>query len=296
MKRNASLVLFGAVIAGLFVLLQLIVIVRQGEVKVVTTFGKPVRALREPGLYFRGPWPVQGVHPFDNRTRVLQGSFEETLTEDGKNVLVSLYAGWRIREPIRFLERVGTLKQAEGNLDGLLRTYKNAVIGQFPFANLVSVDPARLQLGEAESRILAAVKEQAENRYGIEVQFVGVRRIGLPESITQSVFERMKAERQVLADRYKAEGDGESIRIRAQADSERDKLLARAEADAKRLRAAGDAEAAQYYQVFEKDPDLAMFLRKLEVMEETLKEKSTVILSADTEPYDLLRGKPAKTP
>jgi membrane protease subunit HflC len=234
---------------------------------------------------------VQRIYRYDNRTRTLEGSFEEALTQDGKNVLVELYAGWRIDDPVRFLERVGTVEQAEAGLDGLLRTYKNATLGQVRFASLVNTDAGQLKLDAIESDVLAAVKPQALDRYGIDVRFVGIRRLGLPESITASVFDRMRAERQELADRYRSEGEGEAIKIRAQADSERDQILAKAEAEAKRIRAEGDAAAADYYKVFEKDPELAMFLRKLEVLEETLKEKSTVVLSADTEPFDLLSGR-----
>lgn len=290
MKKNITLILSGVIIAALFVLLQLVFIVRQGEVAVVTMLGKPVRAVTEAGLYGRWPWPIQRVYSFDNRTHTLEGSFEETMTADGKNVLVSVYAGWRIADPIKFLERVGGTERAESNLDGLIRTYKNASLGQLKFGQLVNTDGALLKYDDMEKQLLAAVQGPANDRYGIEVAFVGVRRVGLPESVTQSVFERMKAERQELADRYKAEGQGEAIKIRAQADSERDQLLAKAQADALRLRAEGDASAAQYYQTYSKNEDLAKFLMKLQTMQDTLKEKSTVILSTDSEPFDLLKG------
>lgn len=290
MKKNITLIIFGVVIAALFVLLQLVFIVRQGEAAVVTLLGKPVRAATEAGLYPRWPWPIQRVYSFDNRTQALEGSFEETMTADGKNVLVSVYAGWKIADPVKFLERVGTPERAEANLDGLIRTYKNASVGQLKFSQLVNPDPAQLKFDDLEKQLLAAVQDPAKERYGIDVAFVGVRRVGLPEAVTQSVFDRMKAERQELADRYKAEGQGEAIKIRAQADSERDQLLAKAQADALRLRADGDAAAAEYWKGYAKNPDLAMFLLKLQSMQETLKDKSTVVLSTDSEPFDLLKG------
>ncbi len=296
MKRNWSMITLGLLIAALFVLLQVLFIVRQGEVAVVTMLGKPVRAIEAPGLYKRWPWPIQRVYTFDNRTQTVEGSFEEALTQDGKNVLVGIYAGWRIAEPLKFLERVGTRQQAESSIDGLLRTYKNSILGQYKFSNLINVDAKELKLTDIESALLAAAAPEALSRYGITLQFAGIRRIGLPEAITQSVFERMRAERQELADRYTAEGEGEAIRIRAEADSARDKLLSAAEADAKRTKAEGDAAAAEFYEVFEQNPELAMFLRKLEVLEETLKVKSTVVLSADTEPFDLLKSGSGRSP
>lgn len=290
MRRNLILFAVGVLVAALLVLFQVVFIVEEGESAVVTTFGRPDRSIQEAGLYLRWPWPVQKVYRFDRRVQVLEGTFEETLTKDGKNILIAVYAGWRITEPIKFLERVGSIEQAEHNLDGLLRNYKNAILGQYPFGNLVNVNPAELRFEQIEKDILAAARPEAADRYGVEVTLLGIHKIGLPASITEKVFERMRAERKQIAERYRSEGEAEAIKIRAQADSERDQILARAEADAKRIRADGDAKAAEYYATFEKHPELAMFLRKLEVLETTLKEKSTVVLSADTEPFDLLRG------
>ncbi len=294
MKHNIWVSILGLTIAAVFVLSMLLFSVREGEAVVLTTFGKPARdALIEPGLYFRWPWPVQRVHRLDRRVQTLDGSFEQTLTRDGKSVIVMLYAGWQIGDPVAFLERVGTPRDAERSLDGLLSNYKNAVIGQHDFAGLINADPAKLKLEDMEKQILAAVQPEALQRYGIEVRFLGIRRISLPEAITAKVFDRMRAERSEIAEKYRAEGEGEAIRIRARADSRRDQVLAEADAAAKRIRAEGDAEAAGFYKTFEQDPELAMFLRKLEVLEETLKEKATVVLGTDTQPFDLLQGGPA---
>ena len=290
MKRNTLLLAVGAVAAALFILLQVLFTVREGEAVVVTTFGKPERPLTAAGLYARWPWPVQRLYRFDNRVHTLEGAFEETLTRDGKNILAAVYAGWRIQSPIQFLERVGTIEQAERSLDALLRSQKNAVLGQCPFSGLINTNSAAVQFESVEKQMLTGVQAEALNRYGIEVQFLGIRKIGLPESITEKVFARMKAEREEIAERYRSEGEGEAIKLRAEADSKRNQLLAQAEAEAKRTRAEGDARAAESYQVFEKNPELAMFLRKLEALEVTLKKKSTVVLSSETEPFDLLQG------
>ncbi len=295
MKSKLPYLVAGLFLAILFALLQVVFILREGETVVITRLGRPDRATSSAGLLLRWPWPIERAHRFDNRMRTLNGLFEETLTQDGKNVLVALYAGWRIAEPVRFLERVGSVEQADIALDGLLRTYKNAAVGQYRFAQLVNTDTSALRGAEIEQRVLDQVRPQALERYGIDVAFTGIRRIGLPEAITQSVFARMRAERQELADRYRSEGEGEAIRIRAGADAERDRLLAEAEADARRSRAEGEAEAAASYRVFAQAPDFALFLRKLDAFEDALKEKSTVVLSSDTAPFDLLKspGTPA---
>lgn len=292
MSRNKLLFLGGMLVALLLIMLQVVFIVREGDAVVVTTFGKPVRSLSEAGLYGRGPWPVQRVYRFDQRIQSFEGPFEQVLTSDGKNVLVALYAGWRILEPISFLERVGSTEQAERNLEGLLRNYTSATLGRYSFSNLVNVNPDRIRFDQIETDILTALKSEAEDRFGIAVDFVGIRRIGLPESITERVFDRMRAERTELAERYRSEGESEALRIRAEADSQREQLLARAAADAKRIRAEGEAEAAASYAVFAEHPELALFLRRLDVLESVMTNKTTVVLSSETEPFDLLRGAP----
>jgi len=290
MKQKIWIPILGLIVAIAFVLVMVLFTVRSGEAVVVTTFGRPVRTISTPGLNVRWPWPVQRIYKFDCRIHCLVGSTEQTLTKDGKNVIVTLFAGWKILDPLKFLERVGTVEEAEINLNGLLSNYKNAVLGQHLFSSLINVDPEKLAFDQIEQQILEEVQPEARDRYGIDVDFTGIRRISLPEAITEKVFARMRAERDEIAERYRSEGEGEAIRIRATADSERDQIIAKARAQAKRIRAEGDAQAAESYTIFEKDPELAMFLRKLEVLEETLKEKSTVVLGPETEPFDLLQN------
>lgn len=292
MNKQIPMILVGLLILGILLMTQFLFVVREGEVAVVTTFGKPVRDLQTPGLYQRWPWPIQSVFRFDGRTRVMESAMSETLTADGKNVIVSMYCGWRISEPTKFLERQGSTELAELNLSGLLDTYKNSAIGRVAFSNLVNTSAAALRLDSIEADVLQGIQPQAADRYGIDVGFVGIRRIGLPQAITLSVFDRMRAERQELAERYRSEGEGEAIRIRAEADSEADRILSSAEADAKRIRADGDAAAVAYYTVFSEDPELAIFLKKLDVLRDTLSEQATVILGTDRSPFDLLNPPP----
>lgn len=292
MKSRLTMIASGVVIVAMFILTQLYFTVREGEIAIVTSLGRPVQAIQEAGLYRRWPWPVNEVHRFDNRLRTLEGSFEEALTRDGKNVLLQVYAGWSISDPTLFLERMGSTAQAAQNLDGLIRSYKNAIIGQYRFSELINTDASALKLEAIEEGLLASVAPEALARYGMQVHLVGIRRLGLPEAITQSVFDRMRAERQELADRYRSEGEGEAIRIRARADSERDQMLAAAEAEARKLRAEGDAAAAESYKIFAQDPDLAVFLRKLDTMEQMLNARSTLILSSESAPFDLLKQGP----
>lgn len=295
MRRYIPL-LVGLSLAALFAGLQVVFVLREGEVAVVTRFGRPHRTIGEAGLHRRYPWPVERVHRFDARLQVLEGALEETLTADGKNVLVSFFCGWRIADPLLFLERLGATEQAELSLDALLRTHKNSAIGRVTFGQLVNVDPSVLKHEALEQSVLEALKPEALKRYGIAVEFVGLRQIGLPEAILQSVFERMKAERKSLAEKYRSEGEAEATRIRARAESQRDELLAAAAAEARRLRAEGEAEAAAHYRLLAEDPELALFLRKLDALRETLGDTATLVIGSETEPFDLLLAPRRESP
>lgn len=290
MKQRILMTAIGAFLAILLVLLMVFFIVSEGEVAIVTTLGKVDRAVTEAGLYPRWPWPIQRVHNYDARFHLLSGTLEQSLTLDQKNIVAAVYAGWRIKEPVLFFERLGTVEKAEDSLNGLVRNYKTATLARYPFSALVNVDPAALQFETIENEILEQVRKEALERYGIEVGLIGIRKLALPTDTKEKVFERMRSERSEIAERYRAEGEGEAIKIKASAESQSDKILAEAEAKATRIRGEGDAAAAEFYKTFEQDPELANFLKKLEVMEDTLKERSTVILSSDTEPYDLLQG------
>ena len=290
MKNNRLLFVTGFLVAVLFVLLQVVFIVHEGDAVVLTTFGKPTRVCTDAGLYGRAPWPIQRMYRFDQRIQNFEGPFEQVLTRDGKSLLISLYAGWRIIDPIPFLERVGSNEQAERNLEALLRNYTSATVGQHPFSHVINVDPESIRFDQIESEILDSLRSEAEDRYGIDIVFLGIRRIGLPEAITERVFERMRAERSELAERYRSEGESEALRIRAEADSQREQALALAEAKAKSIRAEAEAEAATHYAVFAEHPELAMFLKRLDVLESVMSNRTTVVLGSEMDPFNLLKG------
>lgn len=290
MTRKIWLFIGGIAVASLLIMLQLVFIVREGEAVIVTTFGKPERGLTEAGLYNRWPWPIQRLYRFDQRIQTFEGPFEQVLTRDGKNILISLYAGWRIIDPVPFLERVGSPEQAQRNLEGLLRNYTSATLGRHAFSHLINVEREAIRFDEIEAEIIVAMQNEAHERYGVEILFIGINRIGLPEAITERVFDRMRAERTELAERYRSEGESEALRIRSAADSQREQQLARAAAEAQRIRALGEAAAAESYQVFTDNPELALFLRKLDALETIMTNQATVVLGTDMAPFDLLKG------
>ena len=288
MKKNFLTVIVGALIAIL--LASYLISFQLGEYErcVVTTFGKPTRSLTKPGLYWKCPWPFQKVYVFDGRLAVEESVFEETYTSDGKNLIFSTCIGWKIADPTLFLERIGTVESAKRNLDGLVRTYKNGVLGRHTFTELISTDKSAGAYEQIEQEIFKPVAQEAAARYGVTIEFLYITRLGLPEQITAQVFERMKKERHRIAEKFRAEGDAIASEIKAKAKSEHDQIVARAQANAKRIRGEGDAQAAESYKVFEENKELAVFLKNLGTMKTILKNKSTVILDTKTSPFDLL--------
>jgi len=289
MKKNLVLWVSSLIIALIFIVLQFRVIVKQGEVAVLTTLGKPTREIAEPGLYFKWPWPVQRAHLFDARVRCMTSSFAETFTKDGKNVLIGLYATWQVAEPTKFLQRIGSDEQADRKLDELLQAEKDTVISEYEFSALVNTNPAAVQLEAIEAKILEGVQAASLDRYGIALSSVGVPRTGIPQVNTEGVYARIRSERQSLAQTYRSEGESEAAKIRARADAKRQQLVNDATAFAKRQRGEGQAEAAKHYETFAKDPEFATFLKNVSSIKASLNEQSTIILSTDSAPYDLLK-------
>ena len=277
----------------IFVLLILYLIAFQiqvGEMVVVTTFGNPARVIQEAGLYWKAPTPIQKVDRFDGRMQVLESKMEETYTQDGKNIILVTSTFWKIKDPLKFFRAVGNKDAAEKKLISIVRNYENGTIGTYDLSNLINVNKDLLKLDEIQEKIKKLCSAETEETYGIEILEVVFKRMQFPQEVTQDVFERMKKERERIAEKYLAEGEGMASDIRAKADAEKEKILAEAKAEAKKIKGEGDAEAAQYYNVFSKNEELAIFLRKLESLETTLEKNATVILDYRTPPYDLLLG------
>lgn len=293
MKRNPVTIITAALVGLIFAALLFLFQVRQTEVAIVTTFGKYGDAPKGPGVHLRLPWPIQNVHRFDNRVQNFEKKFDQTTTRDSQTLIMDVFVGWKIADPRVFLERFGgDVIRAESNLNGLLRDAKNSVVGQHPLNHFISTNPQDLKFDQIEQEMLALVKPGAAANYGIEIVLLGIKQIGLPESVTTKVFERMKAEREKLIKQYRGEGDGLARKIRADAELKREEILAEAERQATIIRGAADARAADALKVFETEPELAKHLLKLDAIEQSLKERSTLILDPQTPPFDLLRSGP----
>jgi len=124
----------------------------------------------------------------------------------------------------------------------------------------------------------------------LNIAFLGIKRLGLPESVTKLVFERMESERAVLVSQIQGDGERQASELKSRADYESAKLLAEADAQATKTQGEGEKIAARSFETFKQEPDLAIFLLKLKALEQFLQNRTTLILDDSTSPLDLLKS------
>jgi len=296
MKKNVITFIVAGVLLVIFVLLLFTYQVRQSEVVVVSTFLKPTDTQTEPGLKFKLPWPIQSINRFDQRVQTFEDKVSEPYLADQSILLLSVYVGWRISDAKAFFPKFpgGSVLDAQNKLENMLRSAKQAVVGRHNMSDFVNSDPTQVKFNEIEKEIKSAVDaELAQNNYGISIEFLGIKRIGLPESVTQSVFDRMKAERTKYITEAQSDGEAQSAKLKSAADRQAADLVADATADAMRIQGAGEAEAAKMLGVFQQNPGLAVFNLELEAMKSSMGQKTTLIFDETKPPFDIFRALPA---
>ncbi|HUJ09733.1 MAG TPA: protease modulator HflC [Verrucomicrobiae bacterium] len=281
--------LIGALVGALMLYVMLTFQVRQNERVVLTRFGKPVRVLVAPGLYAKWPWPIETVNRFDARLDFYDARISEALTRDKRNVIIPVYVAWRIEDPLKFLQSLGSAENARNKLDGLVTSARNTVLGGYDFNQLVSTNRDEVKIPEIEHTITDFVAQQAKESFGIAIEQVGIKRLTLPQANTQFVFERMRAERAQFAAQYRAEGQQQADEVRAKTDADKTVILADARKYAEETRGKGEAEAARIYRTaHEKDPSFYRFIRELDALKQITATNTTVVLDTATPPFDLL--------
>lgn len=290
MKRNPITIAVGALLLTIFVLLLFLFQVRTTQLAVVTTFGR-VTTQAGPGAHFRWPWPIQSVHKFDQRVHTFEGKLEQVFTSDANSLLLMVYVGWQINDSAVFLTRFnGSTNRAQESLEGLIRNAYSGVVGKHPLTHFISTDEKQLQFVEIEQEMQARIQADCRSlTNGLNIAFLGIKRLGLPESVTKLVFERMESEREVRVSEVKGDGERQASEIRSRADFASAKLLAEAEAEATKTQGEGEKIAAKSFEVFRQEPELAKLLLDLKALEQLLQERATLILHDDMAPLDVLK-------
>ena len=261
--------------------------VRETEFVLVTEFGRPVRTITEAGLSVK--WPHQSATYFDRRIRVYNPTPSEFLTRDKKNLVLDSYVLWRIADPQTFLETVGNADAAEMRLHDIVWAGLAAALGRHDLEHLVSPNPDEVLAGNMLDQLTEQTGARALEDYGIRVADVRIKRLNLPEQNKQSVFGRMRAERERIARRYRAEGEEQALRIRADADRQREEILSEAYKQAEEIKGRGDAEAARTYgEAYSQNPQFYKLTRTLETYRKAFDEQTTIVLSSDSDLLQLL--------
>jgi modulator of FtsH protease HflC len=261
--------------------------VSETDLAIVTFFGRPTRTIADAGLHFK--WPLESVLRFDRRLIVYDPGSSEFLTRDKKNLVLGSAVCWRITDPTRFLQTVGDATGAEMRLHDLVWAKLAATVGRIDLSDLLSTDPGRAHVQALGEQVRSSATVETESRFGVAVVDLQLKRINFPEQNKFAVFARMRAERERIAREYRAKGEELAIKIRAEADRQRAQLLAEAYRDAEKLKGEGDAEAARIYgQAYGRNPQFYKFVRTLESYKKILNDKTSLILSGDSELLKLL--------
>lgn len=270
--------IFIIIIIALLILTNLtLFIVDETKQAIVLQFGKPIRVIKEPGLNLKLPF-IQNVVFFEDRLLVYDAAPTEIITKDKKTLIVDNYARWKIVDPLRFLQTVRDLNGAQARLDDIIYSELRVDLGLFDMSEIVS------ERREDIMKRVTEISNEKATTYGIEITDVRIKRVDLPSENEKYIFDRMKAERERIAKQYRAEGQEEAAKIIAETEREKTVILAEAYKTAQTLKGEGEAEAVRIYaESFNQDPEFYKFYRTLEAYKNTFREKTTVLLSTDSE-------------
>lgn len=264
-------------VAALVLIYSAAFIVHQTQQALVLRLGEPLAPVTTPGLHWKMPF-IDSVVYLDNRILDLENPSQEVIASDQKRLVVDAFARYRITNPLRFYQSVGTVQSANYRLSTVLNSALRRVLGENAFTAVV-----RDQRENLMRQISEQVNREAAN-FGITVVDVRIRRADLPEANSQAVFQRMQTERQREAAEIRAQGNEAAQRLRARADREAAIVLAEANSKGEQLRGEGDAERNRIFaDAFGRDPDFFSFYRSMQAYESSLKASDTrMLLSPDS--------------
>ncbi len=285
----------GFFVSSLLVVLALLsstlFVVDQRQFGVVYALGQIKEVVTEPGLHAKLPPPFQNVSYIDKRLLVLDSvDAEPMLTAEKQRVVIDWYVRWRITQPTEYIRNVGLDEKAGANqLSRVVRNAFQEEINKRTVKDLLSLKREAL-MADVKREVLQVV--QGAKPWGVDVVDVRITRVDYVEAITDSVYKRMVAERQRVANELRSTGAAEGEKIRADADRQREVAVANAYRDAQKVKGEGDAEAARTYaESFGRDPQFAQFYRSLDAYKASFGKKSDVmVLDPSSEFFKAMRG------
>ncbi len=284
--KNLNIILTG-LIAVLVVLSMSVFTVDQRQNAIVFQLGEIIDVKTAPGLYFKAPL-LQNVRYFDTRILTMTSAEPERfITSEKKNVLVDSFVKWRVVDVKQYYVSVGGDEtRAQTRLSQTINDGLRAEFGKRTVHDVVS--------GQRE-QIMDILRQKADadaRTIGVQVLDVRLKRVDLPQEVSESVYQRMEAERKRVANELRSTGAGDAEKIRADADRQREVILAEAYRDAQRTKGEGDAKAAAIYaEAFGKNPEFYAFYRSMEAYRQSFKNKSDVmVLDPSSEFFKYLKS------
>jgi len=252
--------------------------VSQTEQALVVRLGRPVDVVSQPGLNFKAPF-IDTVISIDKRILDLENPSQEVIASDQKRLVVDAFARYRIKDPLRFYQSVGSIQAANIQLTTLLNAALRRVLGEVTFITVVRDERENLM-----TRIRDYLDKEAD-QYGIQMVDVRIRRADLPEQNSQAVYKRMQTEREREAQEFRAQGGQKSQEIRSKADREATVIVAEANSTAEQTRGVGDAERNRLFaEAYGRDPEFFAFYRSMAAYETGLRANDTrFLLRPDSE-------------
>ncbi|MCA0326216.1 MAG: protease modulator HflC [Proteobacteria bacterium] len=271
-------------------------VVDQRQFGVVYQLGQIQKVITEPGLNFKMPPPFQNVSYIDKRLLTLDSmDTEPMLTAEKQRVVIDWYVRWRITDPQVYIRNVGLDENAGAmQLNRVVRNAFQEEINRRTVRELISTRRETL-MEDVKREVTEAVK--GAKPWGMDIVDVRITRVDYVESITESVYRRMQAERQRVANELRSTGAAEAEQIRADADRQREVTVANAYRDAEKVRGEGDAQATRVYgEAFGRDPQFAEFYRSLDAYRASIGQKGDVLVidPATSDFFRNMRGAPSR--
>ena len=278
---------------------SMLFVVDQRQFGVVYALGQIKEVITEPGLHIKLPPPLQNVNYIDKRLLTLDSpDTEPMLTAEKQRVVIDWYVRWRITDPQAYIRNVGLDERAGANqLNRVVRNAFQEEINKRTVKDLLSLKRDVL-MTEVKREVLDVVKG-GDKPWGVDIVDVRLTRADYVDTITESVYRRMEAERKRVANELRSTGAAEGEKIRADADRQREVTVANAYRDAQKIKGEGDAQAARIYgEAFGRDPQFAQFYRSLEAYKASFGKKSDIMVldPASSEFFKAMRGSGSAAP
>jgi len=275
--------LIATVIIGLIIVLN-VHTVQEDEIVFVRTYGKIIRVIDKPGLYFRIPI-VNTTSTISKKILYYESQPSKILTKDNKSIFVETFILWKIKEPKLFIDTLQSVSNTELRLDNSINSLLKLKLITDDFNYIIN----------NSDKLIKEITDYVRNDfkpYGIDIIEIKLKNLYLSDESKDSIYARIRSEREKISSQYLSIGEKEASRIMSEADKEAKIIVSKAQTEADMIKGTADAEAAQIYaNSYNKDPEFYRFMRTLEAYKKTLINKPTIIIPIDSPFAKYLIGK-----